>query len=372
MIFKRARRESERGYALLALIIAMMVILIWASSAALDVKTQAQRSREIEAYARGQHIAEGIARYYAGGKLPLQGLSVNLAQPPRYGWLLDLKKLREGLIIRNREVHFARASAFVDPLTNQEWEPIRIGDPRIRKFLLAWSKATQRPIPPLYMQFMGAQRISLDEIDEFGNPVAPKEGSSNLPGAGPSPNGDASGDDDDDEDDDEDFEDDDSDDDSDDEDDGEFEDDDPGDGSDDGAKMLSPVDSPFVVIAFQDSEDEPGEPATPEGDKPGAPTNANTNAPKAQPTNPFARSPFGRRLSNAPIIGVVSKSKGSAIRTVWGLEKHGEILFIYMPNLPIGPQQATPQGIIDQDGDGRDDRFNRATGTPGPTGTTSP
>jgi type II secretory pathway pseudopilin PulG len=338
------RPKSERGYALLALIVALMVLAVWATAAAPNVKQQAQREREVEAYYRGEQIAEAIARFYAGGKLPLQGLAVNLAAPPKYGWLLDLRKLRDGVTILNKEVHFARASSLVDPLTNEEWEPVRIGDPRIRKFLLAWSKATERPIPPLYMQFVGAQRIDIRGKDEEGNPLQPQ------PGTGPSAGSDEAlgGDDDEFDEDDEEFEEDEEFD----EDDEELEDE--GDGGD-GAKMLSPVDSPFVVVALQepsDSDDDPKEESTP-----GA-TNQNSNSSSSKPANPFARSPFNRRLSNAPIIGVVSKSKAAAVRTRFGLDKHNEILFIYMPRLPIGPQQIAPQGVVDQNGDGRDDRLN--------------
>jgi type II secretory pathway pseudopilin PulG len=351
------RRKSERGYALLALIFALMIIAIWATAAVPNVRQQAQRDREIEAYHRGQQLAEAIARFYAGGKLPQQGLAINLASPPKYGWLLDLKKLRDGVTILNKEVHFARNSALVDPITGGEWEPVRIGDPRIRKFLLAWSKATERPIPPLYMQFVGAQRIDLRETDESGNPIKPPTGQG-LPSGPGDGSIDQGGEDDDEdfEDDDEDFE-----------DDEEFEDDegdegDEGDGGEDGASLISPKDSPFVVVSFQEpSEETPGPESSPSN------ANGNSNSAGARPSNPFARSPFGRRLSNAPIIGVVSKSKATAVRTRYGLEKHNEILFIYMPNLPVGPQQVAPQGIVDANGDGRDDRLDPQTPAGGGT-----
>jgi len=218
------------------------------------------------------------------------------------------------------------------------------------------------------MQFIGAQRVELDGVDEFGNPLPPKEGGATPTPGEQAPNGEADGDED--LDDDEDFDDEDLDDEDFDDDDG---DDGTDDGSGDGAKVLSPVDSPFVVVAFQDDQ-EPTEPTNPEDEKPQPPTNANTNTSpqRTQPSNPFARNPFGRRLANAPIIGVVSKSKAAAVRTMWGIEKHNEILFIYMPNLPIGPQQVNPQGLIDQDGDGRDDRYNRPPGAATPPESPNP
>jgi type II secretory pathway pseudopilin PulG len=352
------RRKPERGYALLALIFALMIIAIWATAAVPSVRQQAQREREIEAYYRGQQIAEAIARFYAGGKLPLQGLAINLASPPKYGWLLDLKKLRDGVTILNKEVHFARNSALFDPLTNGEWEPVRIGDPRIRKFLLAWSKATERPIPPLYMQFVGAQRIELRDTNEDGSPIKPPNGQGFPGGTGDGsidPNAD-------DEEDDEDFDDEEF------EDDEDFEDEEEDDGDDgdpgeDGAMLLSPKDSPFVVISYQEPSEE-----TPGTETPSTNANVNSNTSSARPANPFARSPFGRRLSNAPIIGVVSKSKATAVKTRFGLEKHNEILFIYMPNLPVGPQQLAPQqGVVDANGDGLDDRLDQQGPQSGPT-----
>ena len=96
-------RRHEGGYALLAVIVAMMVIAVMITVAAPDAKTQAQRERDIEMIARGTHIAEAIARYYSGGNIGPAGLVVKTPPPP-YGYLTELKKLRDGVTINNKQV----------------------------------------------------------------------------------------------------------------------------------------------------------------------------------------------------------------------------------------------------------------------------
>src|SRR5512138_2109549 len=93
----RMGRASERGVALLAVIFLLMIASVSLLAIAPDAKVQAQREREIEAYYRGEQMAEAIARYYSGGKLiPGAGLVVK-SPPPPYGYLSELKKLRDGV-----------------------------------------------------------------------------------------------------------------------------------------------------------------------------------------------------------------------------------------------------------------------------------
>ena len=67
-------RRQSRGYAGLAVIIALMLIAIAMTVAVPDVKTQSQRERDIEFQFRGDQMAEAIARYYSSGRLPPAGL----------------------------------------------------------------------------------------------------------------------------------------------------------------------------------------------------------------------------------------------------------------------------------------------------------
>jgi len=100
---------------------------------------------------RGQQISEGIARYYNGGALR----GIQLLQRPPYGYLTELAKLRDGVTIGVNERKFVRASAMIDPISNQEWEPVRARDPRIMPFLQAWASVTLIPIPTQYLLLAG-------------------------------------------------------------------------------------------------------------------------------------------------------------------------------------------------------------------------
>src|SRR6266498_833651 len=144
--------SNEQGWALLGLLLALGVMsIVLASSIVPNVQMQVQRDKEIEMIYRGEQAAEGIARYYNGGRLG----GIQLFQRPPYGYLTDLNKLRDGITIGAREVKFVRASAMIDPISNSEWEPVRARDPRIAKFLQAWAAQNLIPIPSQYLLLAG-------------------------------------------------------------------------------------------------------------------------------------------------------------------------------------------------------------------------
>jgi hypothetical protein len=345
--------EAAGGYALLALIIAMMVMAIWMTVAIPDARIQAQRSDEIEFYYAGDQMAEGVARYYNGGKLSQLGLNF-VGQRMPYGPLTELKKLRDGVPVGNKTFRFIRASAFIDPITNEEWEPIRIGDPRIRKFLLAWSRATGRPIPPTYTQLIGAPGVTEEEDEDLegGGPRLPDGDGSNTNGPV---------DDEDDETWDED----------DDEGDGDWEEDDEDDEGDeeDESRVRTGADGAFVRASFMTSQNTNGDPF-------GGNFNGNGNG-NVRPGNPLTKPSFGRDRRLNPIIGVVSRSRARAVKTRFGLERHNQILFIYMPPPPrvqaLNPSTQGGQGspsFSDTNNNGINDadeqNVNTNTGAPKP------
>ncbi|MEK6320402.1 MAG: hypothetical protein AABN33_01835 [Acidobacteriota bacterium] len=135
-------RSNEQGWALLGLLLALGVMSIVLTSAVVpNVQMQVQRDKEAEMLYRGDQMARGIARYYARGSLaPLQ-IQLLLTSP--YGPLTNLAKLREGVTLGVREIKFVRPSAMIDPMNSSDWEPIRVRDPRIMKFLQAWLVDTQ-------------------------------------------------------------------------------------------------------------------------------------------------------------------------------------------------------------------------------------
>lgn len=327
----RRRRVNDKrhqgGYALLALIIALMVLSVMMTVAAPDQKIQGQRETEIEMMYRGQQMAEAIARYYSAGKLSDAGLVVK-SPPPPFGYLTELKKLRDGVLIGLDEVYFCRASAFIDPLTRGEWEPVRIGDPRLRKFFRAWQASTGRQIPPLYLSYIGVASVvdtsPPDEEDPgngSGNPATNTNSSSNTN----TDEGDDADDDDEDEDD------------------GDVFDDEGDDGDDDeedddsSLNRTTPDGTAFVSAAYQ------------------------LSAPQQRPQRPA--SVFGAdQLRTGPIIGVATKARGRSVRSYFGINKYQDMIFIYIPNVRPGlvsqPQQPQtggtnqPPGGTDANGDG--------------------
>ena len=328
-IDRHRKRRTERGYALLGVIAAMAVMLAGMGVAIPNAQLQARRQIEIEMMWRGEQMAEAIARYYSGGgKVPPAGLVVK-SPPPPYGYLTELKKLRDGFTVGSQQVFLVRKSAYIDPLTGEEWEPIRIGDPRLRKFFRAWVQSTGRQLPPIYASYMGGGAI----VDTTEKP------------ADGQPSDDEADEDDLDDEDDEDFDD----------EDDEDEDDDEED-EEDGAR-LQERSSPFILAAYR--QDTPRQ------------------------VEPTRRDPsvsvFGNTRSTGPIIGVVSKARGRSVRTRFGMGKYEEMIFVYIPptpqgvpgsqsGLPTAPGggEAAPGGV-DSDGDGIQDNLEQQpTPTPKP------
>jgi hypothetical protein len=152
----RPARDGQRGYALLGLILTLAILSIYLVSAVVpNVKMEVQRSKEEELIYRGNQMAKAIARYYGGRVLrPLQ-----LRVPPPYGFLKELKKLRDGVTLGVTEVKFARASELIDPMTGVEWEPVRARDPRILGVLQAYAMANNWTITPDYSLIAAATAV---------------------------------------------------------------------------------------------------------------------------------------------------------------------------------------------------------------------
>ncbi|MEW6213024.1 MAG: hypothetical protein AB1631_32170 [Acidobacteriota bacterium] len=161
--------NNQRGWALLGLLLALMVIGIFMLAAVPSVRMQVQREKEEEMIYRGQQMAEAIARWYNFGNLG----PINLQTNAGFGPLTELKRLREIMRFNNREIKFARSSAFIDPMTSEEWEPVRVRDPRIAGALNAYSSFNNVIIPPSYQLLAGPPTRTIF------NPVTPPTGQSN-------------------------------------------------------------------------------------------------------------------------------------------------------------------------------------------------
>jgi len=123
-----ARRRSEGGYALVALLALMSVVALFAMAVAPSMQQQTQRDREQEAIFRGEQVADAIVQYYryrasTTGNFGDQALPTSMDQ------------LLEGIPVvggsKNRQI--LRASAVRDPLTGGgEWRMIH---PRTQRLI---------------------------------------------------------------------------------------------------------------------------------------------------------------------------------------------------------------------------------------------
>lgn len=107
---------SERGYTLVALLLVMSLLALFAISAAENVRQQAQREREKEAIFRGEQVADAIRSYYQyRGAQGVNSLPTSIDQ------------LTEGISLpgRDKKLQILRAEAARDPLSHLgEWKLI--------------------------------------------------------------------------------------------------------------------------------------------------------------------------------------------------------------------------------------------------------
>ena len=117
-----ARRGRERGYALIALLAMMTLMMFAAMALAPSVRHQSQRELELEAIARGEEVAQAIRAYtHIANKLPT-----------------SMDELQEGAPFGTKKVQVLRASAARDPLsTSGEWRLIKVQDREFTEFLRA-------------------------------------------------------------------------------------------------------------------------------------------------------------------------------------------------------------------------------------------
>lgn len=122
VITREAGRQppsGERGYTLVAVMAAMAIILLLMTAAVPSIRQQAQRSREEEAIARGEEVAEAIRLY----------VSVRKTLPT------SIDQLLEGLPSGTKKVQILRPSAARDPLSSSgEWKLVKQRDAALVPF----------------------------------------------------------------------------------------------------------------------------------------------------------------------------------------------------------------------------------------------
>jgi type II secretory pathway pseudopilin PulG len=111
---------GERGYALVALLAVMTVLMISMMAAAPALRQQARRERELEAIARGEEVAEAIRNF------------IHLARRPP----TSMDELLEGAPVGTKKIQVLRESASRDPLSKSgEWRTIKVNDPALVTFI---------------------------------------------------------------------------------------------------------------------------------------------------------------------------------------------------------------------------------------------
>jgi type II secretory pathway pseudopilin PulG len=122
----------ERGYALIALLALMTVLMVTMMAAAPSIRQQTRRERELEAIARGEEVAEAIRMYIHYAK-----------RPPT-----SMEELQEGAPFGTKKVQVLRASAARDPLTESgEWRLIKVNDRDLISFIRDLTKYANGRLP---------------------------------------------------------------------------------------------------------------------------------------------------------------------------------------------------------------------------------
>jgi type II secretory pathway pseudopilin PulG len=113
------QRRGEEGYALVALLALMTILVLMTLGAVPILRQQAQRERELEAITRGEEVAEAIRLYI----LEKRTLPTSMEQ------------LLEGLPRGTKKLQILRPNAAIDPLTESgEWRLMRPKGPEMIEF----------------------------------------------------------------------------------------------------------------------------------------------------------------------------------------------------------------------------------------------
>jgi len=131
--------QAEGGFTLVALLLVMSLLALFALAAAENVRQQSQREREKEAIFRGEQVSDAIRSYYRyRGAQGVNSLPTSMDQ------------LLEGIPKGTKKLQILRASASRDPLSSSgEWKLISPTSGDVTDFvkaLTAYSGGTP-PIP---------------------------------------------------------------------------------------------------------------------------------------------------------------------------------------------------------------------------------
>jgi type II secretory pathway pseudopilin PulG len=161
-----ARRRSEGGYTLVALLAMMTVVALFAMAAAPRVQQQSQREREQEAIFRGEQVADAIRDYYKYRSTVLRAAGDQAL--PR-----SMDELLQGIPIpggsKNRQI--LRPSAARDPLTIEgEWRFILPRSEALIDFQQSLMFYTNNILPPVRdPQIAQLQQFAVPQLQNVVN-----------------------------------------------------------------------------------------------------------------------------------------------------------------------------------------------------------
>jgi len=112
--FQSTANHSQRGYALVSLLLVMSLLALFALGAAQNIRQQAQREREKEAIFRGEQVADAIRSYYR-----YRGAQGVNSLPN------SMDDLLQGIPRGTKKLQILRSEAAHDPLSSSgEWKLI--------------------------------------------------------------------------------------------------------------------------------------------------------------------------------------------------------------------------------------------------------
>jgi type II secretory pathway pseudopilin PulG len=149
---ERILRRGERGYALVALLALITVMMLFVMSAAPSIRQQTLREREIEAIFRGEEVAEAIRLY----------VRANNGQLPT-----SMDQLLEGVPRGTKKAQILRPAAAKDPLSESgKWRLVRVNDPTLVKFqsaVILYAGGKEPTTRDIFIQrWKGSMRVTLN------------------------------------------------------------------------------------------------------------------------------------------------------------------------------------------------------------------
>ena len=110
--FQSTANHSQRGYALVSLLLVMSLLALFALGAAQNIRQQAQREREKEAIFRGEQVGDAIRSYYR-----YRGAQGVNSLPN------SMDDLLQGIPRGTKKLQILRSEAAHDPLSSSgEWK----------------------------------------------------------------------------------------------------------------------------------------------------------------------------------------------------------------------------------------------------------